>query len=83
MIAGAARVLGHAVARRLIIEGAVVVGIDLKEHSAGSMSEVANLSSETEVQDVPARIYRRSGRIDFLCNNAGAASPEDKSVLTT
>lgn len=83
VIAGVASVIGDAVARRLISEGVVVVGVDRKEHSAGSLLEIANLSSEAEVQDVFARIHDRTGRIDFLYNNAGAVSPEDNSVLTT
>ena len=83
VIAGAASVIGHAVARRLISEGAVVVGVDREEHSAGSLPEIADLSIETEVQDVFARIYEKTGRIDFLYNNAGAVSSEDKSVVDT
>ncbi len=83
VIAGAASAIGHAVARRLIGEGALVVGVDRKEHNAGSLQEIADLSSETEVRDVFARIYDRTGRIDFLYNNAGAVSPEDKSVMDT
>ena len=39
VIAGAASVIGHAVARRLISEGAVVVGVDREEQSAGSLQD--------------------------------------------
>lgn len=83
VVAGAASVIGHAIALRLIGEGAVVVGVDRKEHSAGSLPEIADLSNEAEVQDVFARIHDRFGRIDFLYNNAGAVSFEDKSVVNT
>ena len=83
VIAGAASVIGHAVAGRLIDEGAVVVGIDREEHSVGSLPQIADLSSEVEVQDVFARIYERTGHVDFLYNNAGAVSTEDKSVVHT
>lgn len=83
VIAGAASVIGQAVARRLISEGALVVGVDREEHSAGSLWGIVDLSIETEVQDVFARIYAKTGRIDFLYNNAGAVSSEDKSVVDT
>ena len=83
VIAGAASVIGHAVARRLISEGAVVVGIDREEHSVGSLPEIADLSKEAEVQEVFARIYERTGSIDVLYNNAGVVSAEDKSVVDT
>lgn len=83
VIAGAASVIGRAVADRLISEGAVVVGIDQEEHTTGSLSMIANLSNETEVQNVFARIFETNGRIDFLYNNAGAVSSEDKSVVNT
>ena len=83
VIAGAASVVGQAVARRLINEGAVVVGVDQVEHSVGSLPQIADLSSEAEVQRVFARIYEATGRIDFLYNNAGAVSTEDKSVVDT
>jgi len=82
VIAGAASVIGHAVAKRLMSEGALVVGIDREQHSVGSLAIAANLSNEVEVQEAFARIYEKTGRIDFLYNNAGAVSPEDKSVLS-
>lgn len=83
VIAGAASVIGCAVARRLMSEGAIVVGVDRKPHSTGSLSETVDLSSETEVQDSFAGLHEKTGRIDFLYNNAGAVSPEDKSVVNT
>ena len=49
----------------------------------GSLSEIADLSSEAEVEDVFARIHNRTGQIDFLYNNAGAVSAEDKSLVST
>ena len=83
VIAGAASVIGQAVARRSTSEGAVVVGLDREEHSVGSLQEVADLSIEEEVHDAFARLYERSNRIDFLYNNAGAVSSGDKSVVNT
>ncbi len=83
MIGGAASAIGQAIAQRLSTEGAVVVGIDKKDHNTGSLTEIVDLSNEVEVQKAFARIHERAGRIDFLYNNAGAVSPEDKTVLTT
>ena len=65
VIAGAASVIGCAVADRLIGEGAVVVGIDREDHTTGSLTMIADLSSENEVQDVFARIHEKAGHIDF------------------
>jgi len=83
VIAGAASVIGCAVADRLIGEGAVVVGIDREDHTTGSLTMIADLSSENEVRDVFARIHQKTGHIDFLYNNAGAVSPDDKSLVNT
>lgn len=83
VIAGAASVIGRAVADRLIGEGAFVVGIDRENHATGSLTMIADLSSENEVQDVFARIHERAGHIDFLYNNAGAVAAEDKSLVNT
>ena len=83
VIAGAASVIGQAVAKRLLREGAVVVGIDREQHQVGSPALIANLRNEVEVEEAFELIQARFGRIDFLYNNAGAVSPEDKSVVST
>ena len=54
----------------------VVIG---EEHSAESSHKMADLTSEAEVQDVFAHIYKRDGGINFLYTSAGAVSSEDKS----
>jgi len=83
VIAGAAGVIGEAVAKRLTGEGAVVVGIDRREHAVGVLSPVADLSIEPEVQEVFARIHHETGRIDVIYNNAGLVDPADSSALDT
>lgn len=83
VIAGAGSSIGRAVAQRFTEEGAFVVGIDREEHTAGALHEIADLSIESQVQAVFARIYEKTGRIDFLHNNAGAVSSEDRSVVDT
>lgn len=83
VIAGAASVIGQAVAQRLSLEGGVVVGIDRESHTVGSLNIVADLSVESEVVDAFAQIYRQTGRIDVLYNNAGLIAVDDKSALAT
>ena len=83
MIAGAASVIGQAVAERLAAEGATVVGIDRQEHAVGAMTLVADLSDERQVSDTFARLHAQTGRIDVLYNNAGLISPHDQSALET
>ncbi|MEO6815732.1 MAG: SDR family oxidoreductase [Edaphobacter sp.] len=83
VIGGAASAIGRAVAERLVSEGAIVVGLDAVEHSTGSISITTDLSDEQSVRETFARIHQETGRIDFLYNNAGLVTPEDKSVLET
>jgi NAD(P)-dependent dehydrogenase (short-subunit alcohol dehydrogenase family) len=83
IIAGGASAIGRAVADRLISEGAVVVGIDREDQAAAPLTMTADLTNEREVQNVFARIHEETGRIDFLYNNVGAVSTEDKSVVNT
>ncbi len=83
VIVGAAGAIGEAVAKRLANEGAVVVGIDRREHAVGTLSLQADCSIETEVEGVFARIHRETGRIDVIYNNAGLVDPADSSALDT
>ena len=83
VIAGAAGAIGEAVARRLTAEGAIVVGVDRRDHAVGELSLVADLSIEPEVQDAFARIHHETGRIDVIYNNAGLVDPADSSALDT
>ncbi len=83
VVAGAASVIGQAVAKRLAAEGALVVGLDRVTHTTGSTCITADLSHEETVRDTFMRIHGEVGRIDFLYNNAGLVSPDDKSVLET
>jgi NAD(P)-dependent dehydrogenase (short-subunit alcohol dehydrogenase family) len=83
VIAGAASAIGEAVADRLTREGAVVAGIDQRDHAVGALALIADLGAESEVQEVFARVHREFGRIDVLYNNAGLVDPEDHSLLET
>lgn len=83
VIGGAASDIGRAVAKRLTSEGGIVVGIDAVVHGTGSISLTTDLANEDSVREVFARIHKETGRIDFLYNNAGLVTSEDKSVLET
>lgn len=81
VIAGAAGVIGEAVADRFRNEGGTVVGIDQREHAVGELSLRADLTMEVEVEQAFARIHRQFGRIDVLVNNAGLNDRDDHSAL--
>jgi NAD(P)-dependent dehydrogenase (short-subunit alcohol dehydrogenase family) len=81
VITGAAGGIGAATAARFEQEGAIVVGVDLLEHTVGSLSISADLTSEDAVASVYAAARERFGRIDVLFNNAGISPTDDASVV--
>ncbi len=83
VITGAAGGIGAATASVFEREGARVVGVDLREHSVGSLSLQADLTDESAVHDLYARARAEFGRIDVLFNNAGISPTDDASVLDT
>ena len=83
VIAGAGGHLGQGVAARLSAEGAVVAGIDINPHTAGSLNLVADLTSEPAVQAAYAEIHDKFGHIDVIYNNAGVIDFSDRSALDT
>jgi NAD(P)-dependent dehydrogenase (short-subunit alcohol dehydrogenase family) len=83
VITGAAGGIGAATADRFEREGAIVVGVDLREHSVGSLSISADITSEDAVVSMYAAARERFGRIDVLFNNAGISPTDDASVLET
>jgi NAD(P)-dependent dehydrogenase (short-subunit alcohol dehydrogenase family) len=83
VITGAAGGLGSATAEVFEREGAHVVGVDLREHSVGELSLVADVTDEDQVAGVYSRVREELGRIDVLFNNAGIAPDDDRSVLET
>jgi NAD(P)-dependent dehydrogenase (short-subunit alcohol dehydrogenase family) len=68
VITGAAGGIGAATAARFEQEGAIVVGVDLLEHSVGSLSISADITSEEAVVSIYAAARERSGRIDVPFN---------------
>ncbi len=83
VITGAAGGIGGATASVFEREGAQVVGVDLLDHSVGELSLTADVTDETAVSELYARIRRELGRIDVLFNNAGISPTDDASVLET
>jgi NAD(P)-dependent dehydrogenase (short-subunit alcohol dehydrogenase family) len=83
VITGAAGGIGGATASVFEREGAQVVGVDLLEHSVGELSLTADVTDETAVSELYARVRRELGRIDVLFNNAGISPTDDASVLET
>jgi NAD(P)-dependent dehydrogenase (short-subunit alcohol dehydrogenase family) len=83
VITGAAGGIGSATASVFEREGAQVVGVDLVEHDVGELSLTADVTDETAVSDLYARVRRELGRIDVLFNNAGISPTDDASVVET
>ncbi len=83
VITGAAGGIGGATAQVFAREGAQVVGVDLLEHAVGELSLIADVTDETAVAELYARVRRELGRIDVLFNNAGISPNDDASVLET
>ena len=83
VITGAAGGIGGATAAVFEREGAQVVGVDLLEHTVGSLSLTADVTDESAVSELYAQVRRELGRIDVLFNNAGISPTDDASVLET
>jgi NAD(P)-dependent dehydrogenase (short-subunit alcohol dehydrogenase family) len=83
VITGAAGGIGAATAARFEQEGAIVVGVDLREHSVGALSISADVTSEEAVISMYAAARERFNRIDVLFNNAGISPTDDASVIET
>jgi NAD(P)-dependent dehydrogenase (short-subunit alcohol dehydrogenase family) len=82
VVTGAAKGIGAALARRLLAEGARVVGADLDSDgvasidpprvSAGQLTVVrGDVSSEDDCRRIAEETNKAQGRLDILVNNAG------------
>ncbi len=83
VITGAASGIGARSAELFAAEGAEVVGVDLAEGAAGTLSLQADVADEDAVRNMYARAKAEFGRIDVLFNNAGINPTDDGSVLDT
>jgi NAD(P)-dependent dehydrogenase (short-subunit alcohol dehydrogenase family) len=87
VVTGSGRGIGRATAARLAAEGALVVVNDIDDSAATQAAEairatggqavalVADVSSETQVDELFSRVRADHGGTDILVNNAGGASP--------
>ena len=84
VVTGAASGIGAETVRRFKEEGAVVVGVDLRDDSQGAdLALACDVSDEEAVRGMYAAARERFGTLDVLFNNAGISPPEDVSVLET
>jgi NAD(P)-dependent dehydrogenase (short-subunit alcohol dehydrogenase family) len=83
VITGAAGGIGSSTAAVFEREGAIVVGVDVLEHSIGELSLSLDLTLESAVAGLYERVHSELGRIDVLFNNAGISPTDDASVLDT
>jgi NAD(P)-dependent dehydrogenase (short-subunit alcohol dehydrogenase family) len=83
VITGAASGIGAETARLFESEGARVVGADLAEGSQGELVLQVDVTDETQVRDMYARVKEELGRVDVLVNNAGINPNDDQSVVDT
>jgi NAD(P)-dependent dehydrogenase (short-subunit alcohol dehydrogenase family) len=84
IVTASGRGIGRAVAARLASEGATVVindvnssAIDETVASIGpsAVPALGDITSETFINDMVARVVRDHGKVDILVNNAGGALP--------
>jgi meso-butanediol dehydrogenase/(S,S)-butanediol dehydrogenase/diacetyl reductase len=68
LVSGAASGIGHAVAARLVAEGAAVVGCDLEDTPGGVVCDVRDPAA---CAAAVATVLDRHGRLDLLANVAG------------
>jgi NAD(P)-dependent dehydrogenase (short-subunit alcohol dehydrogenase family) len=84
VITGAASGIGADTAALFKSEGAIVVGVDLRDDSPGvDLALACDVADEDAVRDMFARVRSEFGRVDVLFNNAGISPSDDASVLDT
>jgi NAD(P)-dependent dehydrogenase (short-subunit alcohol dehydrogenase family) len=83
VVAGAASVIGEAVAHRFSREGGLVVGVDRVDHNVGTNPLRADLTDDEQVEAIFDEVVERFGRIDVLYNNVGLMDPADRTALLT
>jgi NAD(P)-dependent dehydrogenase (short-subunit alcohol dehydrogenase family) len=84
VISGASSGIGAETVRRFNEEGAVTVGVDLRDDArAVDLALACDVGDEEQVRAMFARVREEHGRIDVLFNNAGISPTDDGSVLDT
>ena len=90
LVSGGAQNFGAEIACGLREMGAEVIitsrhaeKVQAAAQAGGYIPEVLDLTDETSVADLFARIKERFGRLDILVNNAGGHTPEATGILET
>lgn len=77
-VTGAASGIGHAIAQRLLMEGAAVVGLDvqpIEEPSDRFVGLTGDVTQEATAEELVAAALDRFGRLDAAFNVAGGSRP--------
>jgi NAD(P)-dependent dehydrogenase (short-subunit alcohol dehydrogenase family) len=84
VITGAASGIGAETVRRFNEEGAITVGVDLRDDAPEvDLALACDVADEDAVREMFAATRERFDRIDVLFNNAGISPNDDGSVLDT
>lgn len=83
VVNGVASEIGEAVARRFAAEGGTVVGVDVREHTSGDLSLLADLTDEAQVEEMYGAVIGAYGRLDVVYNNIGLMDFGDLSLMNT
>jgi len=84
VITGAASGIGAETAALFRSEGAMVVGVDLRDDFEGvDLALACDVADEDQVREMYARAREAFGKLDVLFNNAGISPNDDASVLET
>jgi NAD(P)-dependent dehydrogenase (short-subunit alcohol dehydrogenase family) len=84
VITGAASGIGAETVRRFDEEGAITVGVDLRDDARGvDLALACDVADEAAVPAMFGAVREAFGRVDVLFNNAGISPSDDASVLDT
>jgi NAD(P)-dependent dehydrogenase (short-subunit alcohol dehydrogenase family) len=84
VITGASSGIGAETVRRFNEEGAVTVGVDLRNDAgAVDLALACDVADEDAVRSMFAQVRDELGRVDVIFNNAGISPTDDGSVLDT
>jgi NAD(P)-dependent dehydrogenase (short-subunit alcohol dehydrogenase family) len=84
LVTGAASGIGFEMASQFRNEGAQVFAADLNPEGApeGTRALKVDVTDEAAIREAVATVIDEGGRLDILCNNAGAASTTDPIACT-
>ncbi len=83
VVTGASGGIGAATVAAFQREGATVAGVDLRAGAPGDLALAVDVTEESAVEQMYARVREELGAIHVLFNNAGISPNDDDSVLET